>query len=90
MAAINEKLQWEPPLRNPTKILVWRKEWRVHHRPLEPGECAALKIAADGTDFATICATLASELEATAGTTELTAIINRMFTGWLRDSLLTT
>jgi len=89
MAAIKEGQHWEPPERASATILVWRKHWQVHYRALEPGERAALKTAAGGADFASICAALASELEAAASMTDLAAIINRMLTGWLRDGILT-
>lgn len=89
MAAIKEDRQWEPPERASATILVWRKDSRIHYRPLEPGERAALKTAAGSADFASICAALASELEAAAGVTELAAIINRMLMSWLRDGILT-
>jgi hypothetical protein len=89
MTAIREERQWEPPRRGATTIVVWRKQWQVHHRPLEPGERAALRAAAGGADFASICAILASELEASTQATELPSIINRMLAGWLRDAILT-
>lgn len=90
ITAIKEEREWNPPRRSATTILVWRNQWQVHHRPLEPGERAALKTAAGSADFASVCAILASELEATTKATELPSIINRMLTGWLRDGLLTT
>jgi len=89
MTAIKEGRQWEPPERSPVAILVWRHEWRVRYRVLEPGERAALKAAACSTDFASICGALAIELESAAGVTDLAPIINRLFTGWLRDGILT-
>ncbi|MBV8054445.1 MAG: putative DNA-binding domain-containing protein [Deltaproteobacteria bacterium] len=89
MDAIKEGRQWEPPKRASATILVWRKQWLVHYRALEAGERAALKTAASSADFASICAALASELEAAAGVTELAAITNRMLTGWLHDGILT-
>jgi hypothetical protein len=88
MTAIKEGRDWEPPERAAVTILVWRKQWGVHYRPLEPGERAALKAAAGSTDFASICASLASELEGTADVTELATIIKRMLMGWLRDGIL--
>jgi hypothetical protein len=89
MTAINEGRQWQPPERTSATILVWRKQWRVHYRVLEPGERAALKTAAGSADFASICASLASELEAAAGETDLATTINRMLTDWIRDGILT-
>jgi len=89
MTAIKEGRQWEPPAHTPATILVWRQEWRVQYRALEPGERAALKTAACSTDFASNCAALANGLESTAGVTDLATIINRMLTGWLRDGILT-
>jgi hypothetical protein len=88
MTAIKGGRQWVPPQRTSATILVWRQECRVQYRTLEPGERAALRTAAAGADFASICASLANELESTAGVTDLAAIINRMLTGWLREGLL--
>ena len=89
MAAIKEGRQWELPERSPARLLVWRKQQRVHYRALEPGERAALKTATGGADFSSICTSLASELESAAGVTDLAGIINRMLTGWLSDGILT-
>jgi len=88
MAAIKEGRQWEPPSRASATILLWRQKWQVRHRMLEPGERAALKTAAT-SDFASICAALANELESSAVVSDVPAIINRMLTGWLRDGILT-
>jgi Putative DNA-binding domain len=89
MAAIKEGRQWELPERSSARLLVWRKQQRVHYRALEPGERAALKTATGGADFSSICTSLASELESAAGVTDLAGIINRMLTGWLNDGILT-
>ena len=89
MPAIKEGRQWEPPEHAPTTILVWRQEWQVRYRVLEPGEGAALRTAAPGADFASVCAILADELESTANVADVPAIINRMLMGWLRDRILT-
>jgi hypothetical protein len=88
MTAIKEGRDWEPPERASATILVWRKQWQVHYRVLEPGERAALKTAAGSADFASICASLANELDGTASVTELTTTINRRLMGWLCDGLL--
>jgi Putative DNA-binding domain len=88
MTAIKEGRDWEPPEHASATILVWRKQWRIHYRALEPGERAALKTAAGRADFASICASLAMELNGTVDVTELTTIINRMLMSWLRDGLL--
>jgi hypothetical protein len=92
MTAIKEGQQWEPPEAAPTMILVWRQarqEWQVRYRALGPGERAGLKAAARGTDFASVCAAIADELESTAGEIDLPAIISRMLTGWVREGILT-
>jgi hypothetical protein len=89
MTAIKQGQQWEPPERSSATLLVWREQWRVYYRALGPGERAALETAAGGADFASICASLASELESAIGVTDLAAIINRMLTGWLSDGILT-
>ncbi len=88
MSAIKEGRDWQLPEHASATILVWRKQWRAHYRALEPGERAALKTAAAGADFASICASLASDLVADGGVTEVTAVINRMLMGWLRDGIL--
>ncbi len=88
MTAIKEGRDWQLPEHTSATILVWRKQWRVHYRVLEPGECAALKTAAAGTDFASVCASLARELEGTADVTEMATIVNRMLMGWLCDGIL--
>jgi len=89
MTAIKEGQQWVPPERTSATILVWRQECRVHYRTLEPGERDALKTAAAGAEFASICASLAHELGLTTGVTDLAATINRMLSGWLREGILT-
>jgi len=89
MAAIKEGRQWVPPQRGSATILVWRQQYRVHYRALEPCERDALKIAVAGADFASICSSLANQLELTTGATDLAAIINRMLSGWLREGILT-
>jgi hypothetical protein len=88
MTTIKEGRRWEPPERASAAILVWRNQGQVHYRALEPGERAALKTAAGGADFASICASLNNELATAADVTELPVIINRMLTGWLNDGLL--
>jgi len=89
MAAIKEGRKWVPPQRGSATILVWRQQYRVHYRALEPCERDALKIAVAGADFASICSSLANQLELTTGATDLAAIINRMLSGWLREGILT-
>jgi Putative DNA-binding domain len=90
MTTIKQGQPWEPPQRTPATILVWRQMAQVHYRSLEPGERAALRTAAAGADFASICTALANELEPSPGVNELTTILNRILSDWLRDGLLTT
>jgi Putative DNA-binding domain len=89
MAAIKEGRSWEPPSRASAALLVWRQKWQVRYRPLEPREHAALTTAAAISDFASICAAFADEVESTAGVADEAATINRMFMGWLHDGILT-
>lgn len=89
MEAIKNGRPWEPPLRDPVAILVWRQQWQVRYRALEAGESAALKTTAINSDFASICAAVANELPSARGS-DLPAIINAMLTRWLSDGILTT
>jgi Putative DNA-binding domain len=86
MSAIRDGNQWEPPELYSVAILVWRQNWRAHYRVLDPGESSALKAVASGTDFASLCAAAADELQASAA--DLPAIINRAFTRWIQDGIL--
>jgi hypothetical protein len=88
MEAIKDARSWEPPARKPAAILVWRQHWQVRYRALEAAECEVLKIAAAGSDFASICAALANELESASDVSDLASTINRMFNRWLNDGLL--
>jgi hypothetical protein len=88
VSAMKEGQQWEPPQRSGATMLVWRKQFVVHYRSLQPGERAALKTAEDSANFAEVCAALASEMKATAGPTELAITINQMLNGWLREGIL--
>ncbi len=72
------------PARAPASVLVWRQSGRVHHRALEPGERAALKLAAEGASFAAICEAVAAR----AGDEDSVARINRLLTRWLADGVL--
>src|SRR5262249_15653379 len=87
--AIKEGRPWEAPTPSSATILVWREDGQVRFRALEPGERGGLKAAARPTDFATICAALAHDLDSTAAV-DLAEIINRILTDWLRAGLLTT
>jgi hypothetical protein len=88
MAAIKDGRQWELPERAAATILVWRQDWQVRYRALERGERGALKAAIRGSDFATICTELINGLESASNMPDPAAIVNRMFTAWVRDGLL--
>ena len=90
MATIKDGRQWETPVRTSAAILVWRGKSQVRYRCLEPGERAALRVAASGSDFAAMCTALNNDLESLAAITELPGIINRMLSGWVRDGILST
>jgi Putative DNA-binding domain len=89
MAAIKEGRPREAPARASATILVWRQNCQVRYRTLAREERAALMCTASGTDFTTICAALADDLESTCEVADLASIISQMLTGWLRDGLLT-
>jgi Putative DNA-binding domain len=88
MTAINDGRQWELPEPESATLLVWRKEWQVRYRALETGERAALKTAAGGVDFASMCAAFAGQFEGSAASVDLAATINRTLSGWLADGIL--
>ena len=60
----DDRLAEEPLalVREPTVLLVWRRDERVFYRPLDHLEGDALKRARAGLRFGTLCETLASEL----------------------------
>jgi Putative DNA-binding domain len=89
LATIREGRQWEAPVRGSAAILVWRQNWLARYRKLAPGERDALKTAASGADFASICAALTHDLESVPSITDLAAVINRMLSDWVRDGVLT-
>lgn len=81
---IDDGRTWRQPARSPTSVLVWRQDGRVHHRRMERGERAALKLASGGASFAAICEAVAAE----AGAEDSVALINRLLARWLADGLL--
>jgi Putative DNA-binding domain len=89
MTAIKEGRPAEAPARVSATILVWRQNCQVRYRTLARGERTALKWAASGRDFASICAALADDLESSWEVVDLASIISQMLTVWLRDGLLT-
>ena len=74
----------ERPAATSTRLLVWRSDFRVFHRPLEPLEHAALRRVQDGETFGAICedATAHGDLEVIAPA--LLQLVGR----WLADGLL--
>ncbi|HXR24689.1 MAG TPA: hypothetical protein VN742_04960, partial [Candidatus Binataceae bacterium] len=74
----------EAPPPGPLKLLVWRHNSRVLYRELEPGESAALTVAADGATFGAICAAVADESRAA----DPAPLIARLLGKWLRAGLL--
>jgi hypothetical protein len=60
----------------------------VRYRVLERGEGAALKTAAPGADFSSICSAVADELEPGASVSDLPTFINQTLTRWLGDGIL--
>lgn len=72
------------PTPGPLKLLVWRRNSRVHYRELEPGEAAALTLAKDGATFAAICTAVAEE----SRTADPSPLIARFLGQWLSAELL--
>jgi hypothetical protein len=82
LRAIAEGGAWTRPPAARSSIVVWRQDAQVFYRTLEPGERAALALAAGGATFAEICATASEKIEGDAVET-----INRMLARWLSDGL---
>jgi len=82
--AVEEGKTPEAPPPGPLKLLVWRHNSRVLYRELEPGESAALTVAADGATFGAICAAVADESRAA----DPAPLIARLLGKWLRAGLL--
>ena len=74
----------ERPAATSTTLLVWRSDFRVFHRPLEPIEHAALRGVRDGETFGAICAGAAAHGDLQAVASTLLELIGR----WLADGLL--
>ena len=82
--AVEDGEEPEAPPPGPLKLVVWRRDTRVHYRELEPGESAALTLAADGTTFGAICAAVADE----SGVADPAPLITRLLGKWLSAGLL--
>jgi hypothetical protein len=82
--AVEEGNPPEAPRPGPLKLLVWRHNSRVHYRELEPGEAAALALAANGTTFAAICTAVADE----SGAADPAPLITQLLGKWLSAGLL--
>jgi hypothetical protein len=69
-------------------LLVWRQGIAVYHRAPEPGECAALKLAAGGVPFGVLCERLGAAHD--DGRSNDTAAVRAFgwLSTWLADGLL--
>jgi hypothetical protein len=83
LRAISEHAPWSNPPREAASVLVWRQSSQVFYRPLEPGEREALKLAARGASFASMCAAASAKVAGDA-----VAAINRMLARWLSEGVL--
>ena len=68
----------------PSGLLLWRRDFRVRCRALEPGEAEALRRAARGTDFAGICEALFDAPHLDEAARRVVAPLGR----WLADGLV--
>jgi hypothetical protein len=82
--AVEEGKTPEAPRPGPCKLLVWRRDSRVHYRQFEPGESAALTLAMNGTTFGAICAAVADE----SGAADPAPLIAQLLERWLSAGLL--
>jgi len=84
LRAVEREQSFESPVREPTPILVWRKNCDVHYRALDGTERSAFEVIRRGIEFGALCEAIAAETgEATAP-----AAINRMLSRWLVDGVL--
>jgi uncharacterized protein (UPF0276 family) len=70
------------PAPGATSVLVWRSRHVVHHREVSELEAACLRVIAEGSDFGTVCATLAEYVDDPA--TSAAQLLSR----WVDDELL--
>ena len=83
------------PAHEPVSVLIWRQNSRVHYRPLQRWERAALEVAHAGATFATICETVAVSCAAhdqigsdQPASIDPLAVINQLLPRWLDEGLL--
>jgi hypothetical protein len=84
LRAIEKKREWSTPRHGPVSILVWRQNFRVHHRELGAGERDPLRMSRDGASFAMICEAVARA----APEKDAVRTIGRLLNRWLADGLL--
>ncbi len=68
-----------------TSLRVWRQDFRVFHRPMDPAETAALTAVARGAPFAEVCA---DALDCSQGADSADHILH-FLREWLADGVLT-
>ena len=83
------------PAQEPVTVLVWRQNSRVHYRPLQSPERAALEVARAGASFAMICERIAASCgehdqlgSDQAESVDPVALINQLLARWLDEGLL--
>lgn len=74
------------PEKIPGRLLIWRQETFVYHRPLDPLEAQLLRSAAAGTTFSVCCAEIATALEGSPQDPAQTAF--RLLARWIDDAVL--
>ena len=68
-----------------TCLRVWRPEWRVFHRQMDPAEAAALRAVQQETAFAEVCEQIAAFVSDVQSAERAVALLGQ----WLTDGLLT-
>ncbi|MGH7897690.1 MAG: DNA-binding domain-containing protein [Candidatus Binatia bacterium] len=82
--AAAEQREITPPARRPTVVRIWRQDFRVFHRTIEPLERAVLRDLGEGREFGAVCesaAALVDEADAAAG---VVAVLRR----WFADGMI--
>ena len=83
-SAVTGSLAWQPPARELSQVLVFRRDSEVHYREIDSLEQPAFTALQRGARFAKLCELITPD----AAPAERVAEINRLLTCWLNDQLL--
>jgi hypothetical protein len=84
LRAVERAQSVETPIREPTSILVWRRNCDVNYRALDGTEQRALELMGRGNGFGAVCEAIAAQ----TGESTAPATINQILSRWLADGVL--